>query len=233
MSDHRRRIDIVLEPEYLEGLDTADLAEIRERRDTAEDVEAQISYYRRLIHGRMDLLAFELKRRRGEEERSLIEALPEILSAGLVLGDGPSLKYLDTMPPLPSTTGRRLIDRIMEDGILTQLPDLADRRADLRLHAGDHDAHGGRPRVVVRPGQPRDRRRGLGHPVELHDVAVRQPVEQAPLELGRDRRGRVLEMAQAADVGARGVLEQERDHRGHEDGVRDALASDRGQDGRG
>ncbi len=126
MSDHRRRIDIVLEPEYLEGLDTADLADIRERRDTAEDVEAQISYYRRLIHGRMDLLAFELKRRRGEEERTLIEALPEILSSGLVLGDAPSLKHLETMPPLPSTTGRRLIDRIMEDGVLTQLPDLAD-----------------------------------------------------------------------------------------------------------
>lgn len=126
MSDHRRRIDIVLESEYLEGLKTAELDDIRERRDTAEDVEAQISYYRRLIHGRMDLLAFELKRRRGEEERTLIEALPEILSSGLVLGDSPSLKHLDTMPPLPSTTGRRLIDKIMEDGILTQLPELAD-----------------------------------------------------------------------------------------------------------
>jgi cell division septal protein FtsQ len=28
------------------------------------------------------------------------------------------------MPPLPTTTGRRLIDRIMDDGILTQLPEL-------------------------------------------------------------------------------------------------------------
>ena len=126
VNDGRRRIDIVLEPEYLEGLDAADITEVRERRDTAEDVEAQISYYRRLIHARMDLLAFELKRRRGEDERTLIEALPEILSTGLVLGDSPSLKHIDVMPPLPSTTGRRLIDKIMEDGILTQLPDLAD-----------------------------------------------------------------------------------------------------------
>lgn len=126
VTDRRRRIDIVLEPEYLEGLGEADISEIRERRDTAEDVEAQISYYRRLIHGRMDLLAFELKRRRGEEERTLMEALPEILSMGLVLGDTPNLKHIDVMPPLPSTTGRRLIDKIMEDGVLTQLPDLAD-----------------------------------------------------------------------------------------------------------
>jgi chaperonin cofactor prefoldin len=29
------------------------------------------------------------------------------------------------MPPLPTTTGRRLIDKIMDDDILTQLPDLS------------------------------------------------------------------------------------------------------------
>lgn len=126
MTDRRRRIDLVLEPEYLEDISAIDLEELKKRRDTAEDVEAQISYYRRLIHGRMDLLDFEMKRRRGEETRTLIEALPEILAAGMILGKEPSLRYLETMPPLPSTTGRRLIDKIMDDGVLTQLPDLSD-----------------------------------------------------------------------------------------------------------
>lgn len=133
VSERRRRIDIVLEPEYLEGLESADLSELQERRDTATDLEAQISYYRRLLHARMDLLAFELKRRRGEESRTLMEALPEILSTGLVLGDAPNLKYLDVMPPLPSSTGRRLIDKIMEDGILAQLPDLSDEEVQEAL----------------------------------------------------------------------------------------------------
>ena len=126
MTDKRRRIDIVLEPEYLEGLDQLDLSELRKRRDTAEDVEAQISYYRRLLHGRMDLLNFELSRRAGEEERTLLEALPEILASGTVLGSEPNLKHIETMPPIPSKTGRRLIDKIMDDGILTRLPDLED-----------------------------------------------------------------------------------------------------------
>lgn len=126
MTERRRRIDIVLEPDYLDDLATAVLDELRRRRDTAEDVEAQVSYYRRLIHGRMDLLDFEMRRRRGEEDRTLMEALPEILASGLVMGNNPSLKHLDTMPPLPSTTGRRLIDKIMDDGVLTQLPDLTD-----------------------------------------------------------------------------------------------------------
>lgn len=126
MTEHRRRIDVVLEPGYLEGLDDLDLNEVRRRRDTAEDVEAQISYYRRLLHGRMDLIDFEMRRRSGQEERSLLEALPEILANGMILGSEPTLKHIETMPPLPSVTGRRLIDKIMDDGILASLPELTD-----------------------------------------------------------------------------------------------------------
>lgn len=126
VNEKRRRIDIVLESEYLEGLSDLDINELRRRRDTAEDVEAQISYYRRLLHGRMDLLDFEQRRRRGEEERSILEALPEILAKGMVLGSEPALKHIETMPPLPSVTGRRLIDKIMDDGILANLGELTD-----------------------------------------------------------------------------------------------------------
>ncbi|HLE95025.1 MAG TPA: aerial mycelium formation protein [Acidimicrobiia bacterium] len=129
----QRRIDTVLQPEYLAGLGALDLDELRARRDTAEDVETQISYYRRLLHGRMDLLNFELRRRTGEEERSLLDALPEILAAGMTLGSEPNLRYIDVMPPLPATTGRRLIDKIMDDGILTQLPELSDEEVDESL----------------------------------------------------------------------------------------------------
>ncbi len=126
VNDKRRRIDVVLEPEYLEGLADLELNEVRRRRDTAEDVEAQISYYRRLLHGRMDLLDFEVRRRSGAEERTILEALPEILANGLILGSEPSLRHIETMPPLPSVTGRRLIDKIMDDGVLASLPELSD-----------------------------------------------------------------------------------------------------------
>lgn len=126
MNENRRRIDTVLEPEYLEGLSDLALDELRRRRDTATDVEAQISYYRRLLHGRMDLLDFEQRRRRGEDERSILEALPEILAKGMILGSEPTLRHIETMPPLPSVTGRRLIDKIMDDGVLANLPELTD-----------------------------------------------------------------------------------------------------------
>ena len=128
VSDNRRRIDTVLEPAYLEGLADLDLNEVRRRRDTAEDVEAQISYYRRLLHGLMYLLDFELRRRSGQEDRTILEALPEILANGMILGSEPTLRHIETMPPIPSVTGRRLIDKIMDDGVLTSLPELTDEQ---------------------------------------------------------------------------------------------------------
>lgn len=130
VSPHRRSIDTVLEPDYLADIGDIDLEELRQRRASVEDVETQVSYYRRLLHGRVDLLHFELRRRSGEETRSIIEALPEILASGLVPGKEPNLRHLETMPPLPTTTGRRLIDKIMDDDVLTQLPELS--HADLR-----------------------------------------------------------------------------------------------------
>lgn len=126
MNDKRRSIDTVLEAEYLGDLSGLDLNELRQRRHTAEDVENQISYYRRLLHGRMDLLNFELRRRGGEEERTLLEALPEILASGMIFGPEPNLRHIETMPPIPTKTGRRLIDKIMDDGVLTQLSELSD-----------------------------------------------------------------------------------------------------------
>lgn len=126
VKDSRRRIDRVLQPEFVSDLDQVDLPELRERRDTTEDVENQVSFYRRLLHGRMDLLDFELRRRAGTEERSLLEALPEILAKGMILGNEPTLRYIEVMPPLPESTGKRLIDKIMDDGVLARLPDLTD-----------------------------------------------------------------------------------------------------------
>lgn len=81
----------------------------------------------------MDLLSFEVKRRSGEETRSLLDALPEILARGLVLGQEPTPKHIEVMPPIPSTTGRRLIDEIMDDGVLTRLPDMSDEEVNEAL----------------------------------------------------------------------------------------------------
>lgn len=119
----RRRLDQVLDPTFLEGLDELGLEDLRRRRDLADDVETELSYYRRLIHGRIDLLAYEQRRRRGEEERSLIEALPEIL-AGPERSEGGPARHLSTdLPPLP-IKGRRAVDRVLGSDLMVRLPEL-------------------------------------------------------------------------------------------------------------
>lgn len=121
----RRRIDQVREPEFIAEVASLTLDELRARRDLAEEVETELSYYRRLLHGRMDLIAFEQRRRRGEEDRSLIDALPEILTGRERTG-GSRARHLSTdLPDLP-VKGRRQLDRILGNDLMIRLPDLSE-----------------------------------------------------------------------------------------------------------
>lgn len=127
MDEKRRRIDQALSTEFSDGISELPLDEVRRRRDLAEAVERELSYYRRLFHGRMDLLAFELRRRRGEETRSLIEALPEIISSGLTGGGEPGgFRHLAVDLDLPTVTGRREIDQILEDDGIARVASMPD-----------------------------------------------------------------------------------------------------------
>lgn len=111
------------------------------RRSTCDDLDSELSYYRRVLHARMDLLAFELRRRSGEETRSLIEALPDILSDG---GGGERSshftmpKALPIDPPDVPREGRRPIDKVLGDDFLTHLPDIDDDELnDIQLMLSD------------------------------------------------------------------------------------------------
>ncbi len=121
------------DPEFVGSLENLELDELRSRRTLCDELDVELSYYRRLLHGRMDLLSFEMRRRSGTETRSLIEALPEILADHT---DGPSrvpagaetlpLKELSTdLPDLPQA-GHRSIDRVLGDDFLAHLPTIDD-----------------------------------------------------------------------------------------------------------
>lgn len=127
MEPRRRRIDQVTDPAYVQDLELLSMDELRNRRRVLDDLDTEFSFYRRMLHGRMDLLSFEMKRRSGEETRSLIEALPQILADGI---DGPSRNTIpkDLSLDLPelSGSGNRSIDRVLGDGFLAYLPSLED-----------------------------------------------------------------------------------------------------------
>src|SRR6266511_4767593 len=79
----QRRIDRVLDPGFIAESGSLELSELRARRDEAEAEEADISYLRRLLQGRLDILRAELVRRSQGGDRdvaSLLAGLPAILS---------------------------------------------------------------------------------------------------------------------------------------------------------
>ena len=70
-------------PGYLQGLESWPLDELRSRRDEATVVETGLSYLRRIIQGRLDILLAEQRRRESGEQESLtelVDQLPSILS---------------------------------------------------------------------------------------------------------------------------------------------------------
>ncbi|MEN8041728.1 MAG: hypothetical protein ABFR95_09515 [Actinomycetota bacterium] len=125
MTQHRRRIDQVMDPSFTESLEDLEIDDLRSRRTTCDELDTELSYYRRMIHGRLDLLNFELRRRNGEETRSLIEALPEILA------DSPSGRTSNPLDrelsldlPDLAGSGKRHVDQALSDGFLAHLPSI-------------------------------------------------------------------------------------------------------------
>lgn len=79
MVQGNRRIDKVLAEDYATGLDVLPLAELRERRREAEQEETDLSYLRRVLQGRLDILRAELARRAGDGT-NLVDSLSRILA---------------------------------------------------------------------------------------------------------------------------------------------------------
>lgn len=131
----RRRLDQVLDPDFTDELAKLDMDELRARRQLAGDVENELSYYRRLLHGRMDLIRFEQRRRSGEEKRSLIDALPEILAdPESDRSHRPGRYEVPELPLLPDV-GRRDIDQILGGDVLIRLQDLSNEELVTALEA--------------------------------------------------------------------------------------------------
>lgn len=129
----RRRIDRVLAPDYLRDLGQLDLAEVRGRRDDAAQEETDLSYLRRLLHGRIDIVKAEQKRRREGGSSSVVERLAEIL-ADNVGGNAPSGSGRhQPLEPSRAEAHRRHVEALVSDADLSDVSSLPDERLDLAL----------------------------------------------------------------------------------------------------
>ena len=112
MPGGRRRIDRVLSPDFLTGMGDDSLADVRARRHEAEQEEADLSYVRRLLQGRIDIVRAELRRRSGDERGSLVDQLAGILADGPA-GEPHGMGRHATVEPSRVAESRRSVEQLV------------------------------------------------------------------------------------------------------------------------
>jgi ribosomal protein L17 len=148
----RRRIDRVLAPEYVADLGQLDLTEVRARRDDAAQEETDLSYLRRLLHGRIDIVKAEQKRRVEGGSSSVVERLVEILSDNAVGTTPVGSGRHQTMEPSRAEAHRRHVEALVSDADLSDVGSLPAERLDLarRTYVAEEASVSQRRREVQR-----------------------------------------------------------------------------------
>lgn len=130
----RRRIDRVLSADYVEGLDEVDAVELAHRQKEAAQEEADLSYVRRLVQGRLDQLRAEVRDRgqdvtpRKNPGTRTDEELVAMLASALAEPRPPAARsgrYIDAEPAQPAGR-RREIEKVAGDIELSDPRGLSD-----------------------------------------------------------------------------------------------------------
>lgn len=137
-SDGRRRIDRVLAEGYLDDLPKRALDEVRVLRHEAEQEEADLSYLRRLIQGRADLIRAEQERRTGSDHGAIVDRLVDVLNDGPRSSHG--LGRHITVEPSRVAEHRRRVEQLISDVGLSDVTSRSDAElaATITLFA-DHE----------------------------------------------------------------------------------------------
>jgi hypothetical protein len=119
----RRRIDRVLDPAYIANLGELGLAEVRARRDDAAQEETDLSYLRRLLHARIDIVRAEQRRRQEGGSAPIVAELARILAENAV---GPATGSGRHQPLLPSQAEahRRHVEALVANADLSDVGSL-------------------------------------------------------------------------------------------------------------
>lgn len=128
-------LDVVTDPSFLTDLENRDMDELRAIRSRCQALENSLSYVRRLIQGRIDIVGGELQRRRDGgstgDTSELIGRLPDILSEGSRTAGGPgSVRPPHSLSPDPEVTEQLevMLDAVIGTETLVSVSDLVDER---------------------------------------------------------------------------------------------------------
>lgn len=123
------RLERVLSADYVGDLAGRPIEEVRAMRAECQELEVALSYVRRLVQGRLDIVGAELARREGgagsADVASLIERLPEVLSDRVrAPGFGRLPQLFAPGEDLAALTGP--LDEVADPRTMGSLPSLPD-----------------------------------------------------------------------------------------------------------
>ena len=127
-------VDALLDPAFLQNATTQPMSEVRRLRREAEQQEVNLSYTRRLLQGRLDIVRRELQRRSEHDGRSLVDLLPEILSEK---GRGPAhgLGRHQTVQPTSPEQFETWVNGLAPGVDLSDVPSLPDDKLEQAARA--------------------------------------------------------------------------------------------------
>lgn len=127
-------VDALLDPAFLEDATRRPMADVRALRRRAEQEEVNLSYTRRLLQGRLDILRRELQRRAEHDGRSLVELLPEILAEK---GRGPAhgLGRHQTVQPADPNAYETWVNALTRGVDLSAVTELGDAELEQAARA--------------------------------------------------------------------------------------------------
>lgn len=129
------RLEWVLSPSFLAGLDTLGTEELRSRRADAEAEEEAISYVRRLLQGRLDILRSELRHRHDSGSDVAGDLLAQL--SAVLTDDHPEQR--DTLGtratrlrvPTDTEPHQQRLDELVAGSSLDELEDLPDETLEV------------------------------------------------------------------------------------------------------
>lgn len=123
----RRRLDMVLDAEFLADIAGATADNLAERRKVCRELENELSFIRRLSQARIEIVSAEFDRRKnGGSVGDLIAALPRILADDFARSGSESARVSAEFAPSPDIEWTRGLERLVSDSTLANLPTLTE-----------------------------------------------------------------------------------------------------------
>lgn len=152
MAEESTRLDEILSDGYAEGIESLPIDELRTMKRECDEEEAALSYARRLLQGKIDLLRAELTNRNGEPANG-DDASPADIAE--VLGSSGPREFRGRIPRIlvpPETRETRRVLALLAEPTMVSLETVRDdelQDAEARLAAMESEISEIRSRVHV------------------------------------------------------------------------------------